>query len=234
MAAYLSQLTLDPQARAVGRALGDLYSLHQLVYSAFPDGGADGVGRVLFRLDADTSGGGVSPSLLVQSEQPPDWERLDTPAVCVRGPKLWQPQFERGQTLRFRLRASPTKKTALPRGHSQAGHQRQGLVTRPEQAAWLERQGLRCGFALRETPADWFDAFDEQEPRAAVQIVSRGHLKGHKPAGNTGSAMTLTHLAVDFDGLLRVTDPAAFAEAVRTGLGPGKAFGMGLLSLARQ
>jgi len=40
------------------------------------------------------------------------------------------------------------------------------------------------------------------------------------------------HLAVQFDGRLRVTDPGALKEAVRSGIGSAKAYGFGLLSLA--
>lgn len=235
---YLSQILLDPRRRAAGRALADLYALHQLVYLGFPDGEAGGAGRVLFRLDAgprESSAGpqeGGAARLLVQSEREPDWHRLADSIIRVQGPKEWHPQVVAGQVLRFRLRASPTKRVPFPRGHPQAGHQRQGLLTRPEQAQWLERQGQRCGFSLCATPPDWFDAFEESEPRMAVQITSLGHLKGEKAPLHSGHAATITHLAVDFDGLLQVTDPTAFIPAVTEGIGPGKAFGLGLLSVA--
>jgi CRISPR system Cascade subunit CasE len=38
---------------------------------------------------------------------------------------------------------------------------------------------------------------------------------------------------VDFEGILEVTDPEEFAAAVTAGIGPAKAFGFGLLSVAR-
>ena len=231
---YLSEVMLDPQARATGRALADLYALHQMVYSAFAHVEPGAAGRVLFRLDAAGGPACPMPRLLVQSEREPDWSFLAGRAGSVRGPKQWSPQFEAGQRLRFRLRASPTKRVPLPRGHPKAGHQRVGLLTRPEQASWLARQGERCGFALCDTPTGWFDAFDGAEPTLAVQVTPLGHLKGYKPNPAPGPPMTLTHLAVDFDGLLRVTDPSVFAAAIAAGLGPGKSFGFGLLSLARQ
>ena len=42
----------------------------------------------------------------------------------------------------------------------------------------------------------------------------------------------MTHLAVRFDGLLRVTDAGDFRETLICGIGPGKAYGFGLLSIA--
>ena len=38
--------------------------------------------------------------------------------------------------------------------------------------------------------------------------------------------------AMRFDGLLGVTDPVQFLEALRAGIGSAKGFGFGLLSLA--
>lgn len=227
---YLSHLVLDPRARTTGRALADLYALHQLVYSAFVDTEPASLGRVLFRLDTTADG---DASLLVQSEARPEWDRLGERVAAVRGPKVWEPQFETGAQLRFRLRASPTKRIPFPRGHPQAGHQRRGLLTRPEQEQWLARQGERCGFALCATPPGWFDPFGEEEPPSAVQTVPLGHLKGYKAGAGLAGPTTVTHLAVDFDGVLRVTDAAAFTAAIATGLGPGKSFGFGLLSVSR-
>lgn len=230
---YLSQVALNPHARATGRVLADLYALHQFVYAAFAGAAPGEVGRVLFRLDTGVGSARSEPILLVQSERAPEWDRLSGQVCCVRGPKVWEPRFETGQRLRFRLRASPTKRVALPRDHPQRGNQRIGLVTRREQADWLSRQGERCGFALCDPPRDWFDAFEGSEPRQAVQIVSMDHLKGQKLSSVTGKSTTLTHLTADFDGLLRVTCPASLSAAVTAGIGPGKAFGLGLLSLAR-
>jgi CRISPR system Cascade subunit CasE len=38
---------------------------------------------------------------------------------------------------------------------------------------------------------------------------------------------------IQFDGLLKVDDPVLLAKAVQAGIGSGKGFGFGLLSLAR-
>jgi CRISPR system Cascade subunit CasE len=45
--------------------------------------------------------------------------------------------------------------------------------------------------------------------------------------------MTLTHQAVLYVGALAVRDNTAFLQAYKKGIGSGKAFGFGLLSLAR-
>lgn len=51
--------------------------------------------------------------------------------------------------------------------------------------------------------------------------------------GHRYKKQNIPHFGVRFDGLLCVTDPETLVEAVRQGIGPAKAFGFGLLSLAR-
>jgi hypothetical protein len=52
------------------------------------------------------------------------------------------------------------------------------------------------------------------------------------PTRPSGRRQRISDL-VRFDGVLVVTDPALFRETVANGIGSGKAFGFGLLSLAR-
>lgn len=46
------------------------------------------------------------------------------------------------------------------------------------------------------------------------------------------SASKITFASVLFEGLLRVTNPDAFRSALEMGIGSGKAYGFGLLSIA--
>lgn len=228
---YLSELTLDPWQRDVTSLLADSYALHRRLLCAFPEAVDGGCGRVLFRTELEKG----HSRLLVQSEKRPDWNALGALLTGCRGPKEWRPVFAAGQTLRFRLRANMTVKQDGKRRILQGASAEE---TRARQAAWLARKGGLHGFALVPVPqgVDWYDPFAE-EPDAApseVRLVPRPVCKGFKPPAEVGPGREIAHTAVDCDGLLRVTDPAAFAEIVRTGLGPGKAFGMGLLSLARQ
>ena len=47
-----------------------------------------------------------------------------------------------------------------------------------------------------------------------------------------GGGHGTTHLSVLFEGLLRITDETCFLETLVRGIGSGKAFGFGLLSIA--
>ncbi|MCY1372989.1 hypothetical protein D9M69_602340 [compost metagenome] len=46
-------------------------------------------------------------------------------------------------------------------------------------------------------------------------------------------ATRISLLKACFEGRLQVRDPVAMAQALRVGIGPGKAFGCGMLSLGR-
>ena len=92
------------------------------------------------------------------------------------------------------------------------------MIHETDQLAWLARKSEASGFRILAA--------------AVVREDGPGALsKGVKHSGN--GAMNLSLLSARFEGTLAVTDPATFANALRTGFGPGKAFGFGLLSLAR-
>ena len=229
---YLSRLVLDPRSREAGLDLRDVYQMHRTIMSAFPQvkeqGGARAELAVLHRLDMDQRSGRTA--LLVQSGEEPDWNRLpegylfrlgsegDNPATKHIADALVA--LSEGQVLRFRLRANPTKKTDTKSGPD--GQRRNGrrvdLRTETQQIEWLSRKAGRSGFRL--VPAG---------PSSTTPAVRVG--AGEKLQGRAGSG-TVTLAGVLFEGLLEVTNPDNLRLAIREGIGPGKAFGCGLLSIA--
>ena len=211
---YLTKLLLNPLSRQVVRDLANPYELHRSLLSVFPDANDGGPGRVLFRVESRPSSDWYddeppAPVVLVQSEHAPDWNnsKLDRDYFRERLPsKLLSQQFAVGTSLRFRLRANPTKKL---------DGKRHGLFHEDAQRAWLKRKAMEFGF-------------DADLDRVAV--LSEGNSQGTK---RNGQRYDITHFAVRFDGELIVTDAAKFAEALRCGIGSAKGFGFGLLSVAR-
>jgi CRISPR system Cascade subunit CasE len=211
---YLSRLILNPRSRRAQREIADLYQLHRSLMRAFPDDLHEGDERALFRLDADARGG--APSVLLQSWLEPKWDWLDDAGArgyLLRPPetKAFDLRLAAGQVLAFRLRANPTVKRRFDDGD----HKRVGLVREEEQIEWLKRKGEQGGFRLLAARAG-------NESRVGGFIRREEGSKTHK----------LTLLAVQFDGLLQVTDPDRLRETVRRGVGSGKGLGFGLLSLA--
>ncbi len=229
---YLSRLTINPRSRDARRDLSDIYQMHQRVMSAFPDLGGSGGARtrmaVLHRLDVDRSSGATV--LLVQSQVKPDWTSLpdsylapidtgeDNPATKCIAAAL--ENLRQGQILLFRLRANPTRKVDTKSGSD--GRRRNGrrvvLGTETQQVEWLLRKGVQSGFHLMPV-----------QPGSDVPAVRVGALERHR--GN-GRSRILTVAGVLFEGVLRIDDAGKFRSAIRTGIGPGKSFGCGLMSVA--
>ncbi|MBO9390923.1 MAG: type I-E CRISPR-associated protein Cas6/Cse3/CasE [Roseiflexus sp.] len=94
-----------------------------------------------------------------------------------------------------------------------------------EQIAWLAHKGEQHGFRLLSTSVN---------PEApAVQAAKQADEHGWRKVTQT-QTMHLTFGAVLFTGYLKVTDADRFRTALEHGIGSGKAFGFGLLSIAAQ
>jgi len=238
---YYSRLILNPRSRQVQRDLGDPYQLHRTILHGFPHGKVE-VKRndeeatgVLYRVDAHPQNG--LPVLLVQSQTAPDWSFLQTitfqnyllptdprqgdenPAVKTRAI-----EFQLGQTLAFRLRANPTKRLSAGKGYK---GKRVGIYKEEEQLTWLQQRSVPCGFRLLHTQI----IQGSKVQWAALREIEQNR----KKTGEVSEEKALPKpglIEVQFDGILQVTDPTAFLTAVQAGIGSGKAFGFGLLSLA--
>lgn len=213
---YLSRLRLNPTNRAVLRDLASPNDLHKTLWRAFPSAAAGGAGRVLFRVEPADAGAGTLPTVLVQSERQPDWTALpskyllceDVNAVVFStGGVAAAPDVvpvRDGDRFRFRLVANVTKK--------QDG-KRHGLYREEDQRVWLARKADQGGFEV---------------VAHSLLVVPMGTIRSRVDGAGDRS-----WLATRFEGRLRVTEPSHFVQILECGIGPAKAFGFGLLSIAR-
>jgi CRISPR system Cascade subunit CasE len=95
----------------------------------------------------------------------------------------------------------------------------------PEQEAWLSRKGTQHGFSL---PTLEPENSDESTVLRPDVLVSQPQMLGGRQHDGNGIRI----FSVLYDGFLTVTDPGAFVECLRSGIGHGKALGLGLLSTA--
>ena len=187
------------------------HRLHQLVMKGFPDGVDRQTGNVLHRLE----GGNDQPVLLVQSTTEPSWHTINPNLLLATDPfdpypnpavrELGELGLENGRIFRFRLRANPTIRKSSGKGNKPGP--RVPLVKEETQREWLDRKAQQCGFHLIE-----------------AQINPEGVQKDYRKK--------LTIYTILVNGYLQITDSEKFHHALTQGIGPGKAFGCGLLSLA--
>jgi len=167
----------------------------------------------LFRIDPQPVG---NPAILVQSALKPDWDyAFHNAGFLLAAPpdaKPYDPSFTDGQSLRFRLVANPTRKIGTKGGPGgQKDNGRRVPVKYELLPGWLDRQGERGGFKVD----------------GASCACQPGYVYWGKPAKET-----VRLFSVRFDGLLNVTDTDAFRNTLVSGIGPSKAYGFGLLSVA--
>ena len=135
--------------------------------------------------------------------------------------------------LTFRLQANPTKRIGKNYQHpdetkreeftrkfrDEKNRRRVSLNKDEDRIKWLERKGEEIGFRLADVSV---------APIPNVASVQQGMLKGWHP----DSDKPMTFGSVVFEGVLQVTDVEKFQGALKTGIGTGKAYGFGLLSVA--
>lgn len=206
---YLSQLVLDPRSRSVLNDLADPYQLHRTLMSAF-SASLPVDERVLYRIEQQRSNPYLA--ILVQSCTLPDWNELHQRGYLLLPASIKPFDFHpaSGQIFRFRLLANPTRRV---KGNGDVDGPRVGLLREEDQRAWLERKAGQNGFRVLEA-----QTLKTVQPDAIKREKSKVH-----------------HIhceAVRFDGLLQVIEPGLFSIGLARGIGSGKGFGFGLLSLA--
>lgn len=202
---YLTRLLLDARNAQVRRDLGNPYDMHRTLVRAFVQSDEEMVPRFLWRVEPQTAWG-HPPIVLVQSESEADWGKLMGHGGYLKTtPEVKALMVERLFSSGQRCRFRLFANPTVTR----AG-KRFGLVGDEAQLGWLERQGKSSGFS----------------PEVAL-VMRSDVLKLRKES----SVLSLRRAC--YEGILQITDAELLKKALLAGIGPGKAFGLGLLSLAR-
>jgi CRISPR system Cascade subunit CasE len=238
---YLSRLCLNPLFAPALKLAADPYELHRKLLGTLPCGPKPKpasarqpkTADLLFRVDATDAG----PVVLVQTSAEPDWDALELAPRALRCPpqtKPYGPQFRQGHRLGFRLLCQPVIRKSGQFGLKANGKRmpgpRRACRTDEQRLEWLRRKAEGGGFALETidlSPVDWLNT---KPIRAKGGGVIEGHDQAKKRAFGPGTHQRLG--AVRFEGMLQVIDSEKFRAALASGIGPAKAFGFGLLSVA--
>lgn len=236
---FLSRIWINPRRKQGQRFLRDPQVVHAAVLAGLPNQPVNE--RVLWRMDFDQP---LRPALIVQTESQPSWEHIveqaswtsaddpEDPLATVRPYADFLRDFEEGDEFAFRLTANPMK--SLPPVHRGPDvtdrpprSPRVVLATAAQQTAWLDERSSRLGFAV---PDSSVSSLMEDERVPEIRIT-RTEKKNFTRGKSTGRGVTLR--MVTFEGRLSIDDPDRFREALLSGIGPAKAYGCGLMTLAR-
>lgn len=218
---FLTRFRMNPQRRGSVRLIASPQRMHATVLSAFPPDRAESPqGRVLWRLDTPSRHEWnlfvVSPARpsMEQLQDECGWSQEQSWQIADYGPFL--EALAAGQRWAFRLTANPVRAVA---GERDTRGKVVPHVTAEQQRGWLLERADRHGFSLEGDLAE------------QVLVTRRERDSFERGRGERRQRATVSR--AQFDGLLEVTDPELLRTSLTQGIGRAKAYGCGLLTLAR-
>lgn len=200
----LSKFCVDIRSPQGRSCIRDCQNMHRSIMRLFHCTRKDG--NIQYRFNPDKM------DVYILSEKEPDLQ--DVPKGMIhRGQKDmsgWEQAVAEGNCYRFNVLAAPTKKVATD---GVKNSRRRFLRMPEERMEWMQRKADQSGFVLLE-----------------AQELNDTSIYGKHPE-ETGGAF-YSH-AVCYQGILKVTDREKFCMAWKKGIGSGRAYGQGLLLLAR-
>ncbi|MFI9724575.1 type I-E CRISPR-associated protein Cas6/Cse3/CasE [Streptomyces sp. NPDC052396] len=208
--ATLARIRLNLQSRAVQRDLRDPTQMHRTLMRLVPDHLGNTPRQntgLLYRLDEAEH----SSTLLVQAAVPLDATQLprDYGRTHVKSLAPMFSALRKGLPVRYRITVSPTKSERRP-----GPDKRRGKITPlsgPAADEWWNRRATSAGLQLH-----------------TLLPVPQRPISAH----GKDPAATVQHCLMRYDGMATISDPTALTNALLTGIGRGKPYGAGLLSLA--
>ncbi len=216
---FTTELILNGRLGVVTQDLHDIQRMHQRLMQPFDNVLSLGEGRqayqLLWRRDPDRDDPHY-PRLLVQAAAEPRWGKLPSGYLAqrprVRNATIVRNVLRPGKPFRFTLIANPRHHVRVP-----GGTRHRAVRDRDDCRTWLQHHGETGGFRL---PDPECLAITPQRPVTGTR---------HK----NGDSMTVTLMPVRYDGHLIVTEPNLFWTTLTVGVGPGKAYGCGLMVITK-
>jgi len=216
---FFSLLTMRPAAvKGLWSPKGlDEYRVHQSLWKVFSE--QAGRPRDFIYREKDETEGATTPTFYVVSRRAP---MEDDPFWAVQT-KAYAPVLEVGDRLAFNVRLNATRSQREAETNKEIRHdaimhylkQNEGAprseALQEVASTWLGERAERCGFKIEGL------VVNSWEPRKLTP-------KGRAP---------ITFNALDLQGLLEVTDVAAFTKVIFEGLGRSRGFGCGLVMVRR-
>lgn len=242
---FLTKFPVNMTRRETRALLASPYRMHAAIAGSFsPSGEDENEGRVLWRVDHMGNGGA---NLYIVSPKEPSLVGLDEQIGWPDLEHQWQTRdydvvlnkIANGQRYRFRLVANPVvSRRNVTDQHDRS--KRMAHVTALQQESWLI--GAAAYEALGVKPPQYLLAEEQSRAERNGFMVERGEADGQARLvasdsrqwrfrqGKNGNWIRL--VTVRYDGVLRVVDEERLRHALTFGIGRGKGFGCGLLTLA--
>ncbi|GAA4242352.1 type I-E CRISPR-associated protein Cas6/Cse3/CasE [Actinomadura meridiana] len=246
---YLSRVRINPLRQQSRELLANPRAMHSYVSAAVP--ATPDAERRLWRWDTDNP---HRPHLIALTRSKPDWSHLVEAAgwpatddgehyvVADYAPLL--AQLAIGREFTFRLTANPVQNIPRPpaRTNVQGGTDedpstgkrrssvRTGHRTAAHQLNWFLKRTDNYGFQIplaRTDPDLPIPGSEDSTAAPDVRIIHRDRLSFTK-----GERRDVVLHVATFQGRLKVIDPDLLTRALLDGIGPAKAYGCGLLTLA--
>lgn len=211
---YMTRMQLDLSKRKTMQALANPNLFHGALEQSFPVRKQ----KKLWRVDPLRG----KTYLLIVSREEPDLTSAAEQFGFPEAKEKWETrrynplleQLDAGSRWHFRLVAYPTHSVMEKKDVSGQRGKVYPHVTPRYQKKWLLDRAEKHGFELSEE---------------AFQVVEDHSFFFRK---NSDQGRRVSLLAVTFEGVLKVVNPDLFRETLIEGIGRGKAYGMGLLTVA--
>ncbi|GAB3079029.1 type I-E CRISPR-associated protein Cas6/Cse3/CasE [Corynebacterium aquatimens] len=236
-----TRISLNPQRRHAAKLLSDPQSMHAAVRASFPPDIDQTDARVLWRVDKSEH---ESVLYIVGPEKPTaslivEQAGWDTRPAQTTEYERFLGSLRKGQRWRFELVANPTYsvyeegKRGKVKAHVSVHHQ----------VEWLYKKAENAGFALPPRPSLGDGGADSSkgDPAGAGTrwdgfdppvVLERWTDVFQRSAAGGRSKAPVRIAKARFAGTLEVVDSATLASTLTQGIGRGRAYGCGLLTLA--
>ena len=206
----LTLLEINPSNQRARKDMRNLYEMHRTMMSVFPQASSDSPREefgVLWRTEVSDK-----VQLLLQSAVAPDLARLYEgnyiKQAQTKSTDAFLDSISDGENLRYAATMNPTTIKS-----SAGGRHRKRLVV-----------------PLRDCNAWWSDRLTTVGAEALDASHCRSMQDMHCPGGNK---VMYPVAQIRTEGFLKVTNAERLRAALRSGIGRGKSFGCGLLTVAR-
>jgi CRISPR system Cascade subunit CasE len=203
---YYTEITLNPCNKHTIRIFDDVYKQHKFIMLGFRNFRPNELGRALYRIETTENG---RLSAIVQSIVPPTYPG-DFPHKGV-------------------IAATKTKEVLFAGKTEPEFKDGTSYYFRLRANTVVTREGKRIGLIHEEALREWFE-IRTQEIGVSLQgydVIDEGYIRGDK------DGRSIMFKIARYEGILLVKYGEKFSKAFIGGFGHAKAFGCGLISLAK-